>query len=201
MPVVEIRGNIELRQALRRFTPDLEKALKKELHRALRPVVRQAKGYVEAESPMRGWASRSFSEGRFPTYSRSTIVAGITYSVSASKPNKNGFTSMARIVNKSAIGAIYETSGRKNPNGQPWVGPKASGVSKKVSRSNNPNAGKQFIANLPPLVSSLKGRGRLIYRAWAENRGIAEGIAMRAIDSARTQFIERSKTTTFKRAA
>jgi hypothetical protein len=201
MAVVEIRGNIELRKALRTFAPDLEKQLKLELHKALRPVVRQAKSFVPATSPMRGWAGRSYSEGKFPIYSAATITAGITYSVSASKPNKNGFTSMARIVNKSAVGAIYETSGRKNPNGQQWVGPTAGGYSKGVSRSNNPNAGKQFINNLPPLVSSLKGRGRLIYRAWAENKGLAEGAAMRAIDSAKQQFYARAKTTTFSKAA
>jgi len=201
MPVVELRGNIDLRKALRAFAPDLEKELKIELHKALRPVVRQAKSFVPAVSPMRGWAGRSYSEGRFPTYNAATVTAGITYSVSASKPNKNGFTSMARIINKSAVGAIYETSGRKNPNGQQWVGPKAGGFSKGVSRSNNPNAGKQFINNLPPLVSSLKGRGRLIYRAWAENKGLAEGVAMRAIDSARQQFYARAKTTTFSKAA
>jgi hypothetical protein len=201
MPVVELRGNIDLRKALRDFAPDLEKELKLELHKALRPVVRQAKSFVPAVSPMRGWAGRSYSEGKFPTYNAATITGGITYSVSASKPNKNGFTSMARIINKSAIGAIYETSGRKNPNGQQWVGPKAGGFSKGVSRSNNPNAGKQFIQNLPPLISSLKGRGRLIYRAWAENKGLAEGTAMRAIDSARQQFYARAKITTFSKAA
>jgi hypothetical protein len=201
MPVVELRGNIDLRKALRNFAPDLEKQLKMELHKALRPVVRQAKSFVPAVSPMRGWAGRSYSEGRFPTYNAATITSGITYSVSASKPNKNGFTSMARIINKSAIGAIYETSGRKNPNGQQWVGAKAGGFSKGVSRSNNPNAGKQFISNLPPLVSSLKGRGRLIYRAWAENKGLAEGVAMRAIDSAKQQFYARAKTTAFSKAA
>ena len=201
MPVVEIRGNIDLRKALRSFTPDLEKQLKKELTAALKPVVRQAKSFVEATSPMRGWAGRSYSEGKFPTYNAATITGGITYSVSPSKPNKNGFTSMARIMNKSAIGAIYETSGRKNPNGQQWVGPKAGGFSKGVSRSNNPNAGKQFIQNLPPIVSSLKGRGRLIYRAWAANKGVAEGAAMRAIDNATKQFYAKAKTTRFSKAA
>lgn len=201
MPLVEIRGNIDLRKALKNFTPDLEKELRKELRAALKPVVRQAKGFAPAVSPMSGWAGRSFSEGRFPTYSASTVVSGITYSVSPSKPNKNGFTSMARIINKSAVGAIYETAGRKNPNGQTWVGPKAGGVSKGVSRSNNPNAGKQFIQNLPPLISSLKGRGRLIYRAWAENKGVAEGAAMKAIDSATQQFYAQAKTKTFKKAA
>jgi hypothetical protein len=108
---------------------------------------------------------------------------------------------MARIINKSAVGAIYETSGRKNPNGQQWVGPKASGSSKGVSRSNNPQAGKQFIQNLPPIISSLKGRGRLIYRAWAANKGVAEGAAMKAIDSATKQFYARAKTKSFSKAA
>jgi hypothetical protein len=185
---VEIRGNADLRKALRRFTPDLEKALKKELRAALLPVVRQAKGFVPAQSPMRGWASRAFNEGTFPTYNSATIISGITYTTSPSKINENGFSSMASIQNRSRVGAIYEGAGRANPQGQPWVGPKAGSNSNKVSKSNNPRAGAQFIDNLPPLVSSLKGRGRLIYRAWASSQGKAEGAAMKAIDTAIRQF-------------
>jgi len=185
---VEIRGNADLRKAMRRFTPDLEKALKKEIGNALRPVVRQAKGFVPAQSPMSGWAGRSFSEGKFPTYNAATIIAGITYKSTPSKINENGFSSMASIQNRSRVGAIYESAGRNGAQGQPWVGPKAGSNSNKVSKSSNPKAGEQFIKNLGPLTSSLKGRGRLIYRAWAENRGLAEGATMKAIDQALTQF-------------
>ena len=137
---------------------------------------------------MRGWAGRSFSEGKFPTYNATTIKAGISFSTTPSKINSEGFSSMARIENKSRVGAIYESAGRNGLQGQPWVGPKAGSLSNKVSKSNNPKAGQQFIANLPPLVSSLKGRGRLIYRAWAANQGKAEGATMKAIDKATTQF-------------
>jgi hypothetical protein len=185
---IEIRGNADLRKAMRRFTPDLEKALRKEISGILRPVVLQAKGFVPATSPMSGWAARSFSEGRFPTYSSSTIKAGITFSTTPSKINSNGFSSMARIENRSRVGAIYESAGRNGDQGQPWVGPKAGSNSNKVSKSSNKKAGEQFIKNLPPLVSSLKGRGRLIYRAWALNQGKAEGATMKAIDRAITQF-------------
>ena len=185
---IEIRGNADLRKAMRRFTPDLEKALKKEISAILRPVVLQAKGFVPATSPMRGWAGRSFSEGRFPTYNAATIKSGITFSTTPSKINSNGFSSMARIENRSRVGAIYESAGRNGEQGQPWVGPKAGGNSNKVSKSNNPTAGAQFIKNLPPLVSSLKGRGRLIYRAWAKDQGKAEGATMKAIDKAISQF-------------
>jgi len=198
---IEIRGNADFRKALRRFTPDLEKALKKELKAALIPVVRQAKGFVPAESPMRGWAGRSFNEGKFPTYNAATVIGGITYKTTPGKINENGFSSMASIQNKSAAGAIFEGAGRANPQGQPWVGPKAGSRSNKVSKSNNPRAGAQFIENLPPLVSSLKGRGRLIYRAWALNQGRAEGAAMRAIDTAMKQFEARQAQGPLKKVA
>ena len=201
MSKVEIRGNADLRKALRQFTPDLEKQLKKELAVALKPVVKKARGFVPAESPMSGWAARSFSESRFTFFNYQTIARNIVYTTAVSKPNKNGFTSMARIINKSAVGAIYEVAGRKNQNGQPWVGPKAGGTSKGVSRSNNPGAGATFIANLDPLVSSLKGRGRLIYRAWAESKGVADGAAMKAIDKATKQFYARNITQKFRKAA
>jgi len=200
MPSVEIRGNTDLRKALRRFAPDLDKALTKELRAALNPVVKQARGFVPAtEEIMRGWRPRSFSEARFPFYDASLIKSGITYSTSVSKPNKNGFTSNARIINKNAAGAIYETAGRIGP--QPWVGPKAGGSSHKVSRSNWEGAGQQFIDNLGPLTSSLKGRGRLIFKAWAANRGLAEGAALRAIDKATKEFYKRSNARTLGKAA
>jgi hypothetical protein len=147
---------------------------------------------------MSGWAggnakgitakSSMFRIGKFPLYNSAIIKAGIVYRTTPSAINENGFSSMASIQNKSAAGAIYEGAGRANPQGQPWVGPKAGSKSNKVSKSNNPQAGRQFIENLPPLVSSLKGRGRLIYRAWAANQGRAEGAAMKAIDKALTQF-------------
>jgi len=199
MPIVEIRGNSDLRKALRTFAPDLEKNLRKEMASGLKPVVAAAKGYVPADAPMSGWAARSFSESRFPFYSASTIIKGITYSTSVSKKNKNGFNSMARIMNKSAVGAIYETAGRKNPQGQPWGGRDAT--SKRVSHSNNPTAGATFIGNLDPLVSSLQGRGRLIYRAWAEDKGRAHGIIMRAIDQTTTEFYARAASAPLSKAA
>ena len=189
---VEIRGNADLRKAMRRFTPDLEKALRKEIGNALRPVVRDAKGFVPAISPMSGWAGRSFNEGKFPTFNAGVMKAGIKYSATPSKINAEGFSSMASVQNNSRVGAIYEGAGRANPNGQPWVGPKGP-AGNKYSHSRNPKAGEQFIANLPPLVGRLKGRGRLIYRAWANNKGKAEGAVNKAIDTAITQFRARAR--------
>jgi hypothetical protein len=186
MPSIEIRGNVDLRKAIRSFAPDLEKQLRKDLADAMKPVVAKARGFAPAEAPMRNWAPRSFSEARFPFYNVDTVRSGITYATSPGRVNDYGFSSMAKIINKSAAGAIYETAGRNGP--QPWVGPKAGGASNKVSRSVNPKAGEQFIKNLPELTSSLKGRGRLIFKAWAQDQGKAEGAALTAIDKTTRAF-------------
>ena len=199
MPAVELRGNSDLRKALRQFAPDLDKELKAELRKALSPVVRKARGYVEG-NPMSNWNASSSESASFPKYSAAIVTKGIGFSTGVTKRNKNGFSSMAKIYNRTAAGAIYEQAGVKNPQGQPWVGPKGPRGSK-YSHSNNPKAGEQFINNLPPIVSSLKGQGRLIYRAWAESKGVAEGAAMKAIDKATTAFMARSKKSTLRRVA
>jgi hypothetical protein len=195
---VTIEGNADLRKALRRFAPDLEKSLKKEISTALRPVVRQAKGFVPSDPPLSGWAARSFSEGFFPPFQASIIKAGIGFKSTPSKPNSRGFTSQASIFNASRAGAIYESAGRKNPQGQAWVGPKGQG---KGSRSRNPNAGRQFIDALPPLTGSLKGQGRLIYKAWALNQGKAEGAVRKAISIAEQELYRRSNSANLRRVA
>ena len=202
MPAVEIRGNTDLRKALKRFAPDLDKELRKELAAALKPVVKQARGFAPATGDiMKGWQPRSFSEARFPFYDNATVTKGITFSTGVSKPNKNGFTSNARVMNKSAAGAIYETAGRKNLGGQPWVGSKAGGSSHKVSRSTRRGAGPQFIDNLGQLTTSLAGVGRLIFRAWAADKGRAYGIAMKAIDKTIQAFYDRSNERSLDKAA
>jgi hypothetical protein len=199
---VTVEGVKQTRKAIRQFAPDLNKELNKELKIALAPIAARAKGFVPADSPMSGWAARSFSEARFPFYSASTIKSGIGFTTKPGKTTRSGFTSNATIYNKSVAGAIYETAGRaNNGQGQPWVGPKAGGTSKKVSRSNWSGAGTKFIENLGPLTSSTKGRGRLILKAWAQDQGKAYGAAIKAIDKAERAFIQRSKTTTFRKAA
>jgi hypothetical protein len=199
---IKVEGVKETRKALRAFAPDLNKQLNSELKKALSPISKKARGFVESDAPMRGWAARPFSEGKFPQYHASTIRAGIGFTTKPGKATRSGFTANATIYNRSVAGAIYETAGRaNNGQGQPWVGPKVGGTSKKVSRSTWAGAGTQFIENLGPLTSSTKGQGRLILKAWAQDQGKAYGAAIKAIDKAEQAFIQRSKSTTFRRAA
>jgi hypothetical protein len=210
MPV-ELENAVALRKALREYSPELAKETQKEIAGHLRKVVNRARGFVPSSSPLSGW-SRSVGEWEYRAFNASDIKQGIGYSTTPTKPNKRGFRSLATIFNKSAAGAIYETAGRKNPQGQPpakrttayrggqFVPAWESG--KNINTSANPNAGKQFIAALPPLVDSQqsnsagrrtrKTRGRLMFRAWAEDQGKTTAAVIKAIQAANQKVIVKS---------
>ena len=180
--------------------------MNKELGAVLKPIVNEARSFVPIASPMSGWGEVANPRGRFPKYNASEIRKGIIYKTSPSKPNRAGFVNNIRIQNKSMIGAIYETAGRKNGQGQDWVGPKAGGASKGVSRSNNPYAGNQFISNLGQLYGpARKGdhrmMGRLIFRAWANTQGRANASVFKAIENTTTKFNRRTAMVDVRRAA
>lgn len=211
MPV-EIQGAVALRKALKGYAPDLAKETQKEIAGHLRKVVNRARGFVPATSPLSGWANE-VGEWEYRAFDAGAIKRGIGYSTTPSKPNKRGFRSLAQIFNKSAAGAIYETAGRKNPQGQPpakrtiayrngkivpaWESGKG------INRSANPNAGRQFINALPPLVDSQqssaagrrtrKTKGRLMFRAWAEDQGRTTAAVVKAIESANNKVVVLTK--------
>jgi hypothetical protein len=200
---------------------------------ALKTVTTVARGYVPNDGQvLSGW-SKTSSGGEnltyrpFPKFNAMQAKAGITYSTSPSKPNRNGFVALARILNKSAAGAIYETAGRKNEQGQPNYKPasvvyrtgdgpgdftiryyqeKDNAQRKGYNNSLNPNAGKQFIANLnstgqlvnarPKGLVGAPGRkltGRLIFRAWAEDNGRANAAVIKALENASKMFYEHTR--------
>jgi hypothetical protein len=203
----EVVGAVALKKALNQYAPDLAKELTKELGTILKPIVNEARSYVPTASPMSGWMPRETSRGgRFPKYDALEIRKGIIYKTTPSKPNAAGFVNTIRIQNKTMIGAIYETAGRKNGQGQDWVGTKAGGSSKGVSRSVNPYAGNQFISNLGQLYGSNRRgdhrmMGRLIFRAWANTQGRANASVFKAIENTTTKFNRRTAMVDVRRAA
>jgi hypothetical protein len=202
----EVVGAVALRKALNQYAPDLAKELTKELGKILKPIVNEARSYVPLQSPMSGWQESPNSRGKFPKYNAGEIRRGIVYKTTPSKPNRNGFVNNIRIQNKSMIGSIYERAGRKNGQGQDWVGPKAGGYSKGVSRSVNPYAGNQFISNLGQLYGpSKKGNssmmGRLIFRAWANTQGRANASVFKALEQTTAKFNKRTSIVDVRRAA
>jgi len=204
----EVVGALALRKALRDYAPDLATELRKEVAAALKPVVTRARGFAPSDSSiMSGWQRRSFSEARFPMYDANVVRKGIGYKTSPSRANSRGFTALASIENKSALGAIIETAGRKNPGGQPWVGPGKNTTQKRYSHSVNPQAGAQFIKNLGPIYGIKKTsgigdkRGRLIYRAWNEQNGKVLTAYFKAVQNVTAKFNKRTSIVDIKRAA
>jgi len=204
----EVSGALELRKALKKVEPALAKETEKEIRNLLKVVAVRARGFVPSEAPLSGWGNAvGIWENR--VFNSSDIKRGIGYSTAPSKPNKRGFRSIATIFNKSAAGAIYETAGRKNPQGQPTQastkGKYSSYIdtSGKVNKSANPYAGKQFIDALPPLVDSQqsgvagrrtrKTKGRLLFRAWAEDQGKTNAAVLKAIEKSMTTALRVTK--------
>lgn len=188
MPI-EFVGVNELRKALKQYAPDLDKQLKKDLKIATDPVVSAARGYAPASAPLSNWGK---GNGRFPLYNAQKVKNGIRLSTARSKKNNKGFSSSVRIVNASAAGAIYETAGRKNPWGQPWVGP-AGPAGKRYSHSPNKTAGRDFIA---AMGGEMKGRGsdkgRLLYRAWEEDQGKVQDAVIKAVMKTNDLFMKKT---------
>jgi hypothetical protein len=203
----EVKGLIEFKKALNDYDPALAAQLDDQMAIALGGIVKKAQSYVPSNSPLSGWNYRRRSEfyfdaqgnklRKFPLYNSATVSKEIKYSSTPRRTNKRGFKAVYYIINKSAAGAIYETAGRKNPAGQSWVGRKGDPRQKDISHSNNPQAGADFIQAMGELKqgniesSTKRGRymkGRLIFRAWAEDGGKANAAALTAIYNANEQF-------------
>jgi len=170
----EVVGAVALRKALRKFEPDLAKETTKEIANFLKPVVKQARGFAPSnEQVPSGWVKRPNAQGRWAnrSYDASEVRRGITFKTSPSKPNRNGFRSLATIYNKSAAGAIYETAGRK------------SGITGKFT----PKLGGELKGSNP------KNRGRVIFRAVEEDQGKARAYIIKAIETAAAKLNARSK--------
>ena len=207
MPV-ELQGAVALRKALKNYAPDLAKETQKEVAGHLRKVVNRARGFVPSSAPLSGWAN-DVGDWDYRAFNSGIVKRGISYNTTPSKPNKRGFRSLARIFNASAAGAIYETAGRKNPQGLPPAQLEKKFINGKfttgrqggrdVNKSANPNAGRQFIDALPPLVDSQqsnsagrrsrKTKGRLMFRAWAEDQGRTTAAVVKAIESANNKVV------------
>ncbi len=169
-----VKGAVALRKSLRAFAPDLAKETQKEVAGALKPITKTAKGYFPDDGQvLSGWLARENSQARFPSYNARLVKAGVGYKTSPSKPNRRGFRSLARVFNKTAAGAIYETMGRKTP------------TSRFVQNQNSKYG------------SSMKGegkmQGRALFRAYEENNGKARDAVLKAIQSAADKLNARAK--------
>ena len=214
MPV-QVKGGIELRKALKKFTPDLAKETQKELASLLKPIVSKARGFIPSQAPLSGWGKAS-GNGKFPVWDGRAAKGGVGYKTTPSRPNRQGFRSLARIQNASASGAIYETAGRVHANGREQgssfivqrpgynQGANIVAANPNQGRSRNPQAGYIFVQAMNQYSTiadannqtgagrrSRKMKGRAIFRAWKEDGGKTNAAVIKAIESSRDKFNEK----------
>ncbi len=207
MPVV-VDGVTDLKKALRKYAPDLYKEMNAEIKVALKEVITDARAKVPGSAPgnLYNWndkgrepVSRTARDRGFPTYNSGLIRRGLTYSMGRQRRNRQGFSGLYSLFNKSAAGMIIETAGRVNPYGRKQLGNKRTGDTAKFGSSNNPDAGRIFVGAMND-IGGLKqydkfdrGRGRLLYAAYAQNNGKALDATFKAIDKASKLFRQRTQ--------
>ena len=170
----EVVGVEDVLKGLSFFDDDMYNRIKTVLGPLMRDVESAAKSDVPSNGEMlSGWSkpisSPDINYRPFPKYEAAMVKGGIGYKEGQNRKFKNGFQVENYVYNISAAGRIYETAGRKNPQGQPsverkglvyrtgsngpgdfqinyYLPPAAKG--KGYNNSANPKAGKQFIDNL-----------------------------------------------------
>ena len=212
MPV-NIAGYAETLKAMKNFDEDLYKNMQSQIKGIMIPVRDKARGFVPANSKMlSGWVKANTSaaaEGYkfFPKYDQASIVSDIDYRAGQNKRIKGVYFNVSYYVaNRDAGGAIFETAGRVSGLGgrktEHIVASRhkfnkrysVSSGTKQDNNSLNPNAGAQLMSRMGPLYgtrlpelfkgASNKSRGRLIYRAWAEDSEKVTPAVNHAIDNA-----------------
>jgi hypothetical protein len=210
----------------------IDEDMYKRIRDAVTPEMLQVESKAKSDVPgnnevLSGWnkpISSKVNYRPFPKYDQSTIRNGIGYKDGKNRVFKNGFQVENYVYNVSAVGRIYETAGRKNPQGrapimsttlgelgsvQGFEGMKSG--KKRSTRnynSNNPFAGYQFVSALEPVTSQpkIKGvrgggtktKGRLIYKAFANRSPKIYQAILNAINATAVDF---NKATEIKKAA
>jgi len=162
----ELKGANELRKALKKFSPDLDKATRDEMVGFLKPLVRKAKGFLPANDQMpSGFVKHEVKTATFPMYDAGEARRGVGYKLTPTKPNRQGWSSTVSIHSKRAAAVIYDWAGRKSSS--------------------------QFVSVLPNALSgSGKMSGRALFRAYKEDEGKAKAGVIKALEKAAAKFNE-----------
>ena len=214
MPLV-LEGFDRTLYLLDQFEIELSLAMNQKIARAMQPIATKARGFIPNAIPvgLSGWAKPPVTTVAgwrdFPIFNSAEMKAGIQYRPGLQKQTRRGFAKAYAVTNESAAGFIYETAGRKHPQGTP--NKSRSGVKDWNGVFHpNPKAGEHFINALGPVSRASrkpgqKGRskknanGRAIFRAWNEDQGNVIAAVNSALREATKSF--NAKHTIFKIAA
>jgi hypothetical protein len=225
MPV-EVVGIKDVLKGLEFIDEDMRIRIRTAIDPLMRGVAFTAKTMVKQNSEvLSGWAkpisSPDIKYKPFPKYDANVVRQGIGYNPGENKTFQNGFKVSNYVYNASRAGSIYEVAGRLNPQGRaPFEFRTSKGdggtYTKRSARSkafeeyksNNSFASQQFVAALEPVTAQpklpgirsggRKTKGRLIYKAWAQDSPKVYEAILNAINATAIHF---NKATEIKKAA
>jgi len=225
---LHVVGVNDLLKGLNYIDEDMKNHISAAIRPAMLGIRNKARSYVPSNSEvLSGWTRQANARPDyrpFPRFDSTMAKAGIDYREGENRTSKNGFRVSNYVYNVNPGGSIYETAGRLNPEGRaPFMrvssgeGGSVEGYagksrgrkrSTRTYSSANPFAGYQFVTDLPPVTSQpkikdvrsggRKTKGRLIYRAWAEDSPKVYTAIFRAVNATVDNF---NKSTEIKRSA
>jgi len=162
----ELKGANELRKALKKFSPDLDKETREEMVGFLKPLVKKARGFLPSNTDApSGFVKHEVKTAKFPMYDAGEARRGVGYKLTPTKPNRQGWVQTVSIHNKTAAGAIVETAGRKSGNSGKFS-PRFSGT----------------------FAGSGKMSGRAMFKAYDQDQGKAKAGVIKALEKAAAKF-------------
>jgi hypothetical protein len=165
---VKITGYTETVALLKNFDNEALKVMNKEIYQVMKTTQLDARSQVPGNVPsgLSSWGKSSGGAWGVREYRASGVRMGIKTKIDRQRVKGMWTSKTAFITQSDAAGAIYETAGRKNPQGQPHhkvpKGQKRGGAVKGYSNSNNPEAGywfnKQIAKQSGLIVRGKQGR-------------------------------------------
>ena len=177
MGAVEVEGLPQVLKAIRDFTPDLNKRLRKDLTEQAQPIIKAAAARMP-ERPTSGWGQK----GR-TGFSRARAQSGMKVSLRASKRIRGvrGSYAVVEIVQNNAGGAIWDQAGTRG-NYQPPTQRGAAFVAALNATGGRPQRG---------LWPASVGRRKDIARSFEATIEKAEDEFNRIMAASRSDVFER----------
>jgi hypothetical protein len=115
----KIVGLDETVRALRKFDPDALKEMNKTIYQAMKIAQIDARRLAPEASPLSGWA-RPVKAGKWDrlTFRPKPVKTGIRTKIDRARKRGTWTSKAYLLINSNPAGAIYETAGRKNPQGR-----------------------------------------------------------------------------------
>jgi hypothetical protein len=189
--------------------------MNKTIYQAMKIAQVDARQLAPSVTPLSGWA-KPIKSGKWDrlTFKAKPVKMGIKTKIDRARKRGTWTSKAYLLINADPAGAIYETAGRRNPQGrapimsttlkdlgnvQGYEGKKSG--KKRSTRdynSNNPFAGYQFVSALEPVTSQpktkgvrsggVKTKGRLIYKAFANQSPQIYQAILNAINATAVDF-------------